>query len=41
MTDQNTLRNSKVQLDKSMSFIEVSYRNLGEGLLSGEELTQR
>ena len=36
MTDQSTSGNSKVQLDESMSFTAVSYRNVGEGLLSGE-----
>lgn len=36
MTDQSTSGNPKVQLDESMSFTTVSYRNIGKGLLSGE-----
>lgn len=31
---------TKVQI-KPMSFIEVTYRNMGEGLFTGEEMTQR
>jgi hypothetical protein len=32
---------TKVQLREPMSFIEVTYRNMGEGLLTGAEITQR
>jgi hypothetical protein len=31
----------KVQLCKPMSFIGVTYRNMGEGFLTGAEMTQR
>ena len=31
----------KVQLGEPMSYIGVSYRNMGEGLLTGTEMTQR
>ena len=37
MTDQST---TKVQLGEPMSFIGVTYRNMGEGLLTGAEMTQ-
>lgn len=32
---------SKVQLKEPMSFIGVTYRNMGEGFLTGAEITQR
>ena len=31
----------KVQIDEQISFIGVTYRNMGEGLLIGTEMTQR
>lgn len=39
MTDQSTDA-TKVQLDKPVSFIGVTYRNMGEGFLTGAEMTQ-
>ena len=39
-TDQSTTI-TKVQLGESIHFIGVTYRNMGEGLLIGAELTKR
>ena len=39
-TDQST-DTTKVQLGEPMSFIGVTYRNMGEELLIGTEMTQR
>ena len=39
-TDQST-DTTKVQLGKPMSFIGVTYRTMGEGLLTRAEMTQR
>lgn len=39
MTDQSTDA-TKVQLDKPVSFIGVTSRNMGEGSLKGAEMTQ-
>ena len=40
MANKNT-NNTKVQFSGLKILIEVAYRNVGEGLLTGEELTQR
>ena len=40
MTDQS-LDTTQVQLGEPVSFIEVTYRNMGEELLIGSEMTQR
>ena len=40
MTDLNT-DNTKVQLGKPTKCIDVSYKNMGKGLLTGAEMTQR
>ena len=40
MTDQNK-DTTKIQLGEIMSFIGVTYRNMGAGLLAGTEMTQR
>lgn len=40
MTDQST-DTSKAQLGKPMSFIDIIYRSMGEGLLTRREMTQR
>lgn len=40
MTDQGT-DTIKVQVGEPMSFIGMPYRNLGEGLFTGREMTQR
>jgi hypothetical protein len=38
-TDDRKKKNTtKPQLDHPMSFIGITYRNMGEGLLSGTEL---
>ena len=39
-TDQSA-HTTKVLLDEPISFIGVTYRNMGEGLLTGAEMTQR
>lgn len=40
MADRST-DTTKVQLGEPMSFIGVTHRNMGEGLLIGAEMTQR
>jgi hypothetical protein len=40
MTDLNT-DNTKVQLGKPTKCIDVSYKNMGKGLLTGAEIAQR
>lgn len=40
MADQN-MDTTKVQLDEPMSFIGFTYRSMGEGLLTGTEMTQK
>jgi hypothetical protein len=40
MTDRD-MDTTKVQLDEPMSFIGFTYRSMGEGLLTGTEMTQR
>jgi hypothetical protein len=40
MIDQS-MDTIKVKLDEPSSFIGVSYRNMGEGLLTGAEMIQR
>lgn len=39
-TDQSA-HTTKVLLGEPMGFIGVTYRNMGEGLLTGAEMTQR
>jgi hypothetical protein len=39
MTDQST-DNTKVKLGEPMSFTEIIYRDMGEGLVTGTEMTQ-
>lgn len=36
-----TSDSTEVELDESMTFIGIIYRNMGEGLLTGAEMTQR
>lgn len=40
MLDQS-MDNIKIQLVEPMCFIELAYRNMGEGLLARAEMTQR
>jgi hypothetical protein len=40
MTDQSK-DTTKIQLGESMNFIDVTYRNMSQGLLTGAEITQR
>ena len=39
-TDQSA-HTTKILLGEPISFIEVTYRNMGEGLLTGAEMTQK
>lgn len=40
MIDERT-ETTKIQLSESMSLTGITYSNVGEGLLTGSEMTQR